>query len=161
MDTCVYASRCWGVLRVSACPACERQAKQRKGNSMTVMLLGCPFHLGKVLCATPVLVSHLDSCQVWHTPSKEKQMSPWQLHRTYGQCHSDVLDLDWSPDSLFLAVASKDITLRRVWICTCIHMGVRTLFWRRVTYGLWIASVALPCLQACIQPKGMQTTASH
>ena len=36
------------------------------------------------------------------------------LHRTYGQCHSDVTDLDWSPDSQFLAVASKDITARLV-----------------------------------------------
>ena len=39
-------------------------------------------------------------------------MSPMQLHRTYGQCHDDVLDLDWSPDSRFVAVASKDIVAR-------------------------------------------------
>ncbi|GAX86630.1 hypothetical protein CEUSTIGMA_g14038.t1, partial [Chlamydomonas eustigma] len=50
--------------------------------------------------------------QVWRTPSFEKQMSPMQLHRTYGQCHADVLDLDWSPDSKFIAVASKDIVAR-------------------------------------------------
>lgn len=50
--------------------------------------------------------------QVWRTPSFEKQMSPMQLHRTYGQCHDDVLDLDWSPDSRFVAVASKDIVAR-------------------------------------------------
>lgn len=66
--------------------------------------------------------------QVWHTPSKEKQLSPWALHRTYGQCHSDVLDLDWTPDSQFIAVASKDITLRCAWACMgcmgvwrCVH----------------------------------------
>lgn len=39
-------------------------------------------------------------------------MNPMQLHRTYGQCHSDVLDIAWSPDGAFLAAASKDITLR-------------------------------------------------
>eukprot|EP00798_Chlamydomonas_sp_ICE-L_P014242 gene14242-20214_t len=50
--------------------------------------------------------------QVWCTPSMDKQMSPMQLYRTYGQCHADVLDLDWSEDSLFIAVASKDIVAR-------------------------------------------------
>ena len=53
--------------------------------------------------------------QVWKTPSFEKQMCPMQLHRTYGQCHADVLDLDWSPDSQFIAVASKDIVARCVY----------------------------------------------
>ena len=28
------------------------------------------------------------------------------------QCHADVLDLDWSPDSRFIAAASKDIVAR-------------------------------------------------
>jgi periodic tryptophan protein 2 len=50
--------------------------------------------------------------QVWKTPSFEKKMSPMQLHRTYGHCHSDVVDLDWSPDSQFIAVASQDIVAR-------------------------------------------------
>lgn len=50
--------------------------------------------------------------QVWVCPSLDKQMSPMQLHRTYGQCHADVLDLAWSPDSQFVSAASKDITLR-------------------------------------------------
>nr|ADF43197.1 UTP1m [Chlamydomonas reinhardtii] len=50
--------------------------------------------------------------QVWCCPTPDKQMNPMQLHRTYGQCHSDVLDIAWSPDGAFLAAASKDITLR-------------------------------------------------
>ncbi|KAG2492638.1 hypothetical protein HYH03_009054 [Edaphochlamys debaryana] len=50
--------------------------------------------------------------QVWVTPSLDKQMNPMQLHRTYGQCHTDVLDLAWSPDGAFIAAASRDITLR-------------------------------------------------
>ncbi|GIM02141.1 hypothetical protein Vretimale_6840 [Volvox reticuliferus] len=35
--------------------------------------------------------------QVWLSPSLDKQMNPMQLYRTYGQSHTDVLDLDWSP----------------------------------------------------------------
>lgn len=35
-----------------------------------------------------------------------------QLHRTYGTCHDTVTDIDWSADSLFIAVASKDLTAR-------------------------------------------------
>ncbi|KAL6746228.1 WD40-repeat-containing domain protein, partial [Haematococcus lacustris] len=50
--------------------------------------------------------------QVWVTPSFEKQLAPMQLHRTYGQCHSQVVSLDWSPDSQFIACASKDIVAR-------------------------------------------------
>jgi WD40 repeat protein len=50
--------------------------------------------------------------QVWRSPSLQKQLAPLALHRTYGQCHADVLDLDWSPDGRFLAVASKDIVAR-------------------------------------------------
>ncbi|KXZ50608.1 hypothetical protein GPECTOR_15g291 [Gonium pectorale] len=50
--------------------------------------------------------------QVWQCPSLDKQMSPMALHRTYGHCHADVLDVAWSPDGAFLAAASKDITLR-------------------------------------------------
>ncbi len=45
--------------------------------------------------------------QVWVTPSLDKQTNPMQLHRTYGQCHTDVLDVAWSPDGAFLAAASK------------------------------------------------------
>lgn len=50
--------------------------------------------------------------QVWVSPGTDKQLSPMQLHRTYGQCHSAVVDLDWSHDSQFIAVASKDIVAR-------------------------------------------------
>jgi periodic tryptophan protein 2 len=34
------------------------------------------------------------------------------LHRTYGTCHDTITALDWSSDSQFIAVASKDLTAR-------------------------------------------------
>lgn len=57
-----------------------------------------------------MLREHL--AQVWKTPSKQKMVSPMQLLRTYGGCADEVTALDWSPDSLWLAAASKDITAR-------------------------------------------------
>lgn len=50
--------------------------------------------------------------QVWHTPSMAKQLTPMQLHRTYGTCHDTITALDWSADSRFIAAASKDLTAR-------------------------------------------------
>lgn len=50
--------------------------------------------------------------QVWQTPSLAKSMSPMQLHRTYGTCHDDITCLDWSSDSLWIAVGAKDLTHR-------------------------------------------------
>jgi periodic tryptophan protein 2 len=41
-----------------------------------------------------------------------KQLTPMRLHRTYGTCHDTITALDWSADSAFIAVASKDLTAR-------------------------------------------------
>ncbi len=51
--------------------------------------------------------------QVWRTPGLGKSVAPMQLHRTYGGCHGDIAALDWSADSQWIAVASKDLTARR------------------------------------------------
>ncbi|KAK3273321.1 U3 snoRNP protein [Cymbomonas tetramitiformis] len=50
--------------------------------------------------------------QVWQTPSLVKEFSPFQLYRTYGGCSDDVTCLDWSDDSRWLCVGSKDLTVR-------------------------------------------------
>lgn len=50
--------------------------------------------------------------QVWHAPGFDKLLSPMQLHRTYGTCHDTITAMDWSPDSQFVAAASKDLTAR-------------------------------------------------
>jgi len=53
------------------------------------------------------------AAQVWRTPGLGKSVAPMQLHRTYGGCHGDIAALDWSADSQWIAVASKDLTARR------------------------------------------------
>lgn len=50
--------------------------------------------------------------QVWRCPDTAKTVAPMELHRTYGQCHADVVALDWSGDSCWIAAASKDLTTR-------------------------------------------------
>ncbi|KAK9830156.1 hypothetical protein WJX72_010038 [[Myrmecia] bisecta] len=50
--------------------------------------------------------------QVWRTPGFVKTVAPMQLHRTYGSCHDDVTSVDWSADSKWIAVASKDLSAR-------------------------------------------------
>lgn len=50
--------------------------------------------------------------QVWRRPGVEKSVAPMELHRTYGQCHADVVAVDWSHDGCWIAAASKDLTSR-------------------------------------------------
>ncbi|KAK9810682.1 hypothetical protein WJX73_010596 [Symbiochloris irregularis] len=50
--------------------------------------------------------------QIWHAPSFAKSMNPMRLHRTYGGCHGDITCLNWSADSSWVAVASKDLCAR-------------------------------------------------
>ena len=52
--------------------------------------------------------------QVWCRPGLVKSTNPLELHRTYGHCHSDIVSLDWSDDSTWVAAGSKDLTVR-VW----------------------------------------------
>lgn len=66
----------------------------------------CCWLSGRLTCWLLLLL------QVWHTPSMSKQLTPMQLHRTYGTCHDTITALDWSQDSQFIAAASKDLTAR-------------------------------------------------
>lgn len=50
--------------------------------------------------------------QVWKAPGLEKSVAPMELHRTYGQCHSDITAVDWSDDSLWLVAGGKDLSCR-------------------------------------------------
>lgn len=50
--------------------------------------------------------------QVWRRPGLEKTVAPMQLYRTYGHCHADVVDLDWSEDGCWIAAAAKDLSIR-------------------------------------------------
>ena len=50
--------------------------------------------------------------QVWRAPTHAKVMAPLQLHRSFGGCADSITTLDWSPDSAWIAVGSKDLTCR-------------------------------------------------
>ncbi|KAK9915110.1 hypothetical protein WJX75_004822 [Coccomyxa subellipsoidea] len=50
--------------------------------------------------------------QIWRAPGYTKTTAPMQLHRTYGGCAADITSLDWSEDSEWIAVASKDLSAR-------------------------------------------------
>lgn len=50
--------------------------------------------------------------QIWRSPGFKKEFFPFELVRTYADCDDKVTALDWSPDSNFLIVGSKDLTTR-------------------------------------------------
>ncbi|KAL5729517.1 U3 snoRNP protein [Ranunculus cassubicifolius] len=50
--------------------------------------------------------------QIWRSPGFRKEFFPFQLIRTFANCDDTVTALDWSPDSNYLIVGSKDLTVR-------------------------------------------------
>ncbi|PIA65537.1 hypothetical protein AQUCO_00100792v1 [Aquilegia coerulea] len=50
--------------------------------------------------------------QIWRSPGFRKEFFPFQLIRTFADCDETVTALDWSPDSNYLLVGSKDLTVR-------------------------------------------------
>ncbi|CAL9121996.1 unnamed protein product [Musa textilis] len=50
--------------------------------------------------------------QIWRSPGFRVEFFPFQLERTYPDCAGTVTALDWSPDSEYLLVGSKDLTVR-------------------------------------------------
>lgn len=51
--------------------------------------------------------------QIWHAPGAAKMFNPLELHGKYGGCHADIVSLDWSEDSYWIAAADKDFTIRQ------------------------------------------------
>ncbi len=64
----------------------------------SLRLSGCPIHA--------VLHCNGLHSQVWNSPGLEKSVAPMELHRTFGQCHSDITSVDWSADSQWLVRAA-------------------------------------------------------
>ena len=56
--------------------------------------------------------------QVWRAPGFVKLFAPMQLYRTYGGCTTDITSVDWTEDSFWITVASKDLTARCVLMTT-------------------------------------------
>ncbi|XP_043721408.1 periodic tryptophan protein 2 [Telopea speciosissima] len=50
--------------------------------------------------------------QIWRSPGFRKEFFPFQLIRTFADCDASVTALDWSPDSDYVLVGSKDLTVR-------------------------------------------------
>jgi hypothetical protein len=53
-----------------------------------------------------IAVTHGAHVQVWRTPNHlVREFAPFVLHRTYTGHHDDVLSIQWSPDSLQVALS--------------------------------------------------------
>lgn len=50
--------------------------------------------------------------QIWRSPGFEKQFLAFELVRTFAGCKGDVTCVDWCPESRYLLVGSKDLTVR-------------------------------------------------
>ncbi|KAH6800621.1 periodic tryptophan protein 2 [Perilla frutescens var. hirtella] len=50
--------------------------------------------------------------QVWRSPGFKKEFFPFELIRTFADCNDLITSLDWSPNSDYLVVGSKDLTAR-------------------------------------------------
>ncbi|MCH89221.1 periodic tryptophan protein 2-like, partial [Trifolium medium] len=50
--------------------------------------------------------------QIWRSPAFRREFFPFELVRTFADFHAKITAFDWSPDSNYLLVASKDLTAR-------------------------------------------------
>ncbi|KAI4317413.1 hypothetical protein L6164_025282 [Bauhinia variegata] len=50
--------------------------------------------------------------QIWRSPGFRKEYFPFELVRTFADFDGKITALDWSPDSNYLIVGSKDLTAR-------------------------------------------------
>lgn len=68
-----------------------------------------------------------NGCQIWQTPSVEREFSPLQLRRVVSGHHDLVTCLDWSLDSDSLVMGSKDMTARVYYRVHSKHMSLTVL----------------------------------
>ncbi|XP_032218191.2 periodic tryptophan protein 2 homolog isoform X3 [Nematostella vectensis] len=59
-----------------------------------------------------IAVTHGKHVQVWSAPGHTREFAPFVLHRTYTGHYDDTTCIDWSSDSRFFIVGSKDMTAR-------------------------------------------------
>lgn len=87
--------------------------------------------------------------QVWRSPGLQKSVAPMELHRTYGQCHSDITTVDWSPDSQWLAVGGKDLSTRILSMHPIPGYRPPTLAGHREPLVAGLCCAATVCAHAC------------
>ncbi|CAN4088911.1 unnamed protein product [Withania somnifera] len=50
--------------------------------------------------------------QIWRSPGFRKEFFPFELISTFTNCNDRITSIDWSPDSDYVLVGSKDLTAR-------------------------------------------------
>ena len=111
----------------------------------------------------PAIFNYL---QVWHSPSLAKSMTPMRLHRSYGGCHGDITCLDWSADSSWVAVASKDLCARcamlaycqseYILLCFTLAPALKPGFIHLMLSALHERPLPVPWLQIAVLPEELQ-----
>lgn len=56
-------------------------------------------------------VTYRHGCQIWKTPSVQKELSPLSLSRTIGGHHDDTICIDWNSASDSIIMGSKDLSV--------------------------------------------------
>lgn len=54
--------------------------------------------------------------QIWRSPGFKKEVFAFELIRTLADCNNKVTALNWSPDSNYLLVGSKDLAVRLFYV---------------------------------------------
>lgn len=88
-----------------------------------------------------VAVTSGHGCQVWRTPSIQRDFCPMTLSRTLAGLSDDATCIDWSADSCSLIIGAKDMTCRVYYRVSSRHMSSSTLSGHRdVLVGAFYAA---------------------
>lgn len=56
--------------------------------------------------------------QIWRSPGFKKEFFPFELIKTFPDCNDRITSMDWSPNSDYVVVGSKDLTARLFYLNT-------------------------------------------
>jgi periodic tryptophan protein 2 len=76
---------------------------------------------------THFAVTYGNGCQIWKTPSIQREFAPLILSRTLSGLHDASCCLDWSSDSNSLIIGSKDLTAKIFYRIKSKHMASTVL----------------------------------
>lgn len=57
-------------------------------------------------------VTHGKNVQIWHAPGNSREFAPFDIYKTLTGLYDDTVCIDWSSDSRYLVVGSRDMTSR-------------------------------------------------
>ncbi|XP_020631360.1 periodic tryptophan protein 2 homolog [Orbicella faveolata] len=84
-------------------------------------------------CGKFIAVTHGKQIKVWHAPDYSKEFAPFTVHRTYTGLFDDTVCIDWSADSRFFVVGSRDMTGRIFSLFPVVNFSPVTLSGHRNT----------------------------